>query len=80
MSPAFLKRWQSLFSDSGCARCLYPPLGCYRWREVLAAAGTDLPLKAETWTDHQRSHHRQPGLPSSGARSFGGESEEALPG
>ena len=79
MSPAFLKWMKSLFSNSGCAYHSYPSLRCYRWREVLGAAGIDLSVKAETWADHQRSHQQDPCLPSTGASSFSGETEEALP-
>lgn len=47
---------------------------------MLAAAGIDLLVKAKTRADRQRSHHQEPSLPSTGARSFSDESEEALPG
>lgn len=68
MSPAFLKWWQTLFSNSG--------YGYYRWREVSPAAGHDLLVKVETWVEHQLSHHQE--LPS-WARNFCGERQEALP-
>lgn len=47
---------------------------------MLAAAGIDSTVEAETQADHQHSHHQEPHFPPTRARSSSGESREALPG